>query len=128
MAQATNTNAVNFEPASQEAVDANADATHVGLWTAETGGLFLWGAAIAGDPAALELGERYRIEPGVLVITQSAGPGETEAMAKRGIAGRIAGTLYVSVHSGDPGVTGENEITQISRASITAANWTVTPA
>ena len=125
MAQAANTNAVNTPAAPAGAV--GDDCTHVGFWSAATGGSFLGRQAISTNPDALTLGERYTFPAGSLVITQPAGTNETEAMAQRAAGGKVAGGVWISYHTGDPGTTGaDNTITELGRVSVPAADWTIT--
>lgn len=123
MATASNTNALTFTAATSGLV--NTDATHVGLWTHSTGGTFLGGDSISNNPAPLALGEAYRLASGVLQITVPDGE-FTSAMSTRMVQGAISGTLYVSVHNGDPGSNGANAISGITRVSIVVADWTIT--
>lgn len=123
--QATNTNAMLSAAAAGAAV--GKDCTQVTLWTAAAGGSFLWGQAISTNPTALTLGEKYEIAAGALVLTQPIGPGETEAMARRAITGRIAGTLYLQFHTGAHGANGtDNVLPALARVAIAEADWTVT--
>ena len=119
MAQAVNTAAVLFA-----AGNAGDDTTHVGLWTALTGGTFLGAQAITADTAALQAGERFRLPASAVVITFPEGDFRP-AMAVRGVNGIIAGTLYLSLHSADPGTTGANQIAGTARQAIALADWTV---
>ncbi len=125
MAQATNTNAIESIAAPAGAV--GQDCTHVTLWTAAAAGALLWSRAITTNPDPLALGEPYQAAAGALVIDQPTGPGETEAMAARGIRGRIAGTLYLQFHTGAPGANGTgNVLPALPRVAIREADWTVT--
>ena len=123
MATATNTAAIVFEAAPADAV--GDDATHYGIWDAATNGNFLGGDTIGTNPTPLELGERYEIEASSITLTFLRGTdGFTEEMAKRQRDGAVSGTLYISVHDGDPGTTGANEITDLDRATIAESGWT----
>ena len=72
---------------------------------------------MSNNPDALALGEVYYVAVGGLVITQTAGSNETEAMAIRALRGRLEGTLYLAEHEDDPGNTGANE-GDLARISI----------
>ena len=126
MAKAVNTSAITFPVVTAR----GADATHWGIWDALTGGNFLYGGVNTDDTAALELGDNFRFSAGMLEIeqVQSAAARITERGAQRAIRGMITGTLYVSAHSSNPGITGAGEITAngMTRVAISAAGWTVT--
>ena len=121
MATAENTNEILSEATLEDGV--GEDVTHIGLFTDSSAGIFLWGRAITSNVDAIALGEKYRIPPRDVVLTQNLDGGETEAMARRALNGRIEGTLYVSFHTGAPGLTGANESSEIGRVAISA--WTV---
>ena len=126
MATATNSGAITWEAAPQTAIDGNADATHIGLWTALTNGNFLGGEAIGTDLSALILGEKYSIAASGLTITVP-NTDYTSAGGQRVVGGMVSTIIYVSVHSADPGGTGANEITDLARVSIAAGatGWTI---
>ena len=111
--------------AAADAAAVGEDATYIGIWTASSGGTFLWGRPITTNRAALVLGQQYQLAAGAVVITQNIGTGETEAMAVRALNGKLAGTLYFAVHDGNTGSNGANEITDIDRISITLNEWTI---
>ena len=92
------------------------DGTYLGIFGSSTGSDFRAGILISNNPDALAIGEVYYIShsptPG-LVITQVAAANETEASAQDALRGRLGGvgavTLYLSVHTADPGTTGASE-------------------
>ena len=123
MATATNTAGIQYGVATT----AGTDVTHYGLFTAASGGTFLLGDAITGNPSPIAIGERYQFAASALVLTLPEGD-FTPAAAARAIQGFVdEGTVYVSLHSGDPGGTGASELTDTwySRQSVVAAGWTV---
>ena len=108
MATATSNREIAFAGASGSSI--GDDITWLGLWLTASGSTgFLSGIQVSNNPDALALGEVYYIAAGGLVITQTAGSSETEAMAIRALRGRLDGTLYLAEHEGDPGTTGANE-------------------
>ena len=119
-ATAKNTNAVDSAAAS-----GNADATHFGLFDASTGGNFLQGGSLGNDPAALRSGDKYRIPANALTLTEANPAGGTSHAAERAVRGRIAGGVWVSWHSGDPGTNGANAISTVARTQIAASGFTV---
>ena len=121
MATATNNSEQAFAGASGSSI--NDDITWIGIWDSASGSAgFLAGIQVSNNPDALALGEVYYIAVGGLVITQTAGASETEAMAVRALRGRLDGTLYLAEHEGDPGTTGANE-GDLARISITDADF-----
>ncbi len=106
MATTSNRNKVVSAPAPAEAV--GHDCTYISLWSEHTTGDYLGSVAIAAtpNPAPLQEGERFQIEPRALELTQPEGPTETNAMAKRALRGRYAGGLWVQYHTGNPGPGG----------------------
>ena len=102
-------------------------ASHIGIHLTSTGVVaFLLGIPISGTAPSLSIGDEYDVAVGDLSIVQGVGTGETEAMAQRGLRGRITGTLFGSLHTADPGLTGANEILLTSRATIAESQWTIT--
>lgn len=102
------------------------DATHVSVWTAATGGTWLFNVAISNNPDPLEEGGRYRIAAEALVLTRSAGTGESEASAIRALRGILAGTTYWQLHTGNPGSAGTaNVLTGIARLSLALSAFTI---
>lgn len=101
------------------------DGTYVSIWTALTGGDFLAGIQISNNPMALALGEVYYIAASGLAITQTAATNETEAMAQRALRGRLDGTLFYAIHTGDPGTTGANE-SALARVSVAGTAFAYT--
>ena len=125
MAQAANTNAVTTVAAPSGAV--GDDCTHVAFWSAASAGSLLGTQALSNNPDALALGERYSFAAGALVLTTPAGANETEAMAQRAATGKVAGGVWVSFHTSDPGSAGTTgQITEFGRVSIPQADWTIT--
>ena len=85
------------------------DAMYVGIWDALTGGNFLQGAMLTNNPDPLALGEVYYIPAGDFAIVQNPGASETQAQAQRAVRGRVDGTNYYAIHTGDTGANGANE-------------------
>ena len=123
MAQASNTNLIQF-PA---ATIAGLDVTHIGLRTAQAAGTFLGGKAVSGNPAAIQIGQRYQLAAGEIDLVVANGD-YVAAMAERFVRGGIAAGLWISLHTGNPGNNGANEISEswYSRVQVPQASWTVT--
>ena len=105
---------------------ANSDATYYGLWDGDPddGGKFLWGNDFTNNPAAAQEGDRWRFAAGAIVYTQNRITArESEEAAKRKLAGLVSGGLWVTWHSGNPGINGANRITA---AKVAVSAWTVT--
>lgn len=125
MAQAANTHVVRSAAAPAAAV--GKDCTHITLWDAAADGEMLGKKAISTDPAALVLDARYEMAAGALTVSAPAGADETEAMARRAAAGKIAGGVWVQYHEGEPGAAGaDNVIADMGRTAVPEAGWTVT--
>ena len=111
MANRTNTNGVTFPGAPSSLI--NTDITHAGLWSAAAGGTFFGGEALSNDPDAVgALGEVFEVAVGAVGITVTMGDYQ-DALAGRVLDGGL-GTLYVSLHAGNPGTTGANEETAVT--------------
>ena len=125
MAQAANTRVVRSVAAPAGAV--GKDCTHVTLWSAAADGDLLGRKAISTNPAPLVLDARYEIAAGSLTVTAPAGADETEAMARRAAAGKVAGGVWVQYHEGEPGAAGaDNVIADMGRTAVPEAGWTIT--
>ena len=121
MATARNTADITFD---QSASGANGQvASHIGIWTAATGGTLVATHAVGTTPSGLALGERLQIAATSLTLTVPTGD-FTSNMATRGINGLIAGTLHVSANTGTPATTA-NQITALDRESIASTAWTL---
>ena len=120
MAVATNNKILDFT-----AGPVGADATHFGFWTAAVNGIWLGGTPINTNPTPLAANDRYQFGVSAIGLTFPRGEWQ-EAMAQRSAAGGVAGTLYISIHSADPGITGANEIPNSSRVVILSSEWTIT--
>lgn len=118
MAIATNDNVVQYPEPSPNAWP---EVDHVGLWTAATGGTFLGGGDLttAVTPGA---GDDVRFAVGDLdiVLTTAGISTMGEIRALQGYVGST-GSVYVSLHSGDPGETGANEINGNAYARVAVA-------
>ena len=122
MATASNTNAILSAAAQAGAV--GDDCTWISLWTAVTSGTFLQRVAISNNPAALQLGQQIRIAASGITLTATPANGETEAMAKRGLEGRLDGGVWVQFHDGDPGANGTSNVIPVARAAWADNNVT----
>ena len=125
---AENDGIINFDgaPASLNATDM----THYGYFSAAAGGTFLGSNAFSNDPDAVSaLGEVFRVADGAFEIPFSAGGDFNDAFCRR-LLGSGLGTLYVGLHSGDPGANGtsdeETDIAGFARKPV--ATWTVAAA
>ena len=123
MAVARNSAEISWPGATGTAI--GQDGTYVGLNSALSGGDFYAGIQISNDPMPLALGEVYYIAASGLAITQTAATNETEAMAQRALRGRLLGTLYYSIHTGNPGTTGANE-SALARVSVAGTAFAYT--
>ena len=105
------------------------DATHWGLWTAPTAGVFIVGGTNSTNTPALASGQNFLVEDEDAIITVPASVSGrlSEAGARKILAGLVSGTTYMSMHSSDPGNTGANEISGdgISRVSVDSTAWTI---
>ena len=104
---------------------ADTNITHVGLHLGSSGTDGFLVAIPLEVAVALPMSDEHEIVVDDLVIDQPTATGETDAMAERALEGRIAGTMYGSLHSADPGITGANEISLQSRAVITNSLWDI---
>ena len=103
------------------------DCTHYAAWDAANGGNLLQTGAIeaAPNPGALQLGERLEVAVGAIVLTQNPSVGQTEEMAKRALRGQIDGGIWISFHTAAAGNAGTENLINVTRASLPAANFTV---
>lgn len=124
MATAINSGLIEWEPAPTGAI--NDVPSHIGLWTALTGGTFLGGDAIGNTVTALVLGEKLQISALALTLTIPDGADFTPAMALRMVNGMISSSIYISVHEGDPGDTGASAI-PLARQEVATGGWTTAP-
>ena len=129
MAMAQNSTLIRSVAAPSGAV--GDDCTHVALWDDASGTTFLGSRAISTNPSALQLGERLEIAPGALTLSQPVGDGETEALARRALAGKVSGGIYLSFHTADPtnsgSVQGTNAmISELGRVQIAQNQFTIT--
>ena len=110
---ASNSGAIDFDGALQTMVDGSVDMTHYSFWTALTGGTFLGDDTFSNNPDAISaLGQVLGFADGALDIVAAAG-GLNDAFIQRVFAGGI-GTVFLSLHEGNPGTTGTNEETGIA--------------
>ena len=122
-ATAKNTAAVQSAGAPTGAI--GEDASWINLWSALTGGNNLGRQAFSTNPDALELGDRYELAASALVLTQPEGSGETNHLSERKLRGAVAGGVWVSWHTGNPGANGTaNPVTGIARTPVVAGNFT----
>ena len=127
MAVSRNTNEIAWQAAPPAAV--NEDAMYIGVWSALTGGSFLFGVQISNNPDALALGEVYYIASNGLAITQTAATNEAEASAQDALRGRLGGVgtvnRFYAIHTGDPGTNGANQAS-LDRVSLAHTGFTYT--
>ncbi len=112
-----------------EADQVGDDATHYGVYdgdpAADPPGNFLFGGSFTNDLDAAGLGDRWRLLAGEIVYTQAPAAGESEVSARRKLRGLIDGGLWVTFHSGNPGITGVNRI-EVTAAEVAEPGWTIT--
>ena len=94
------------------------DATYWGAWSAATGGDFLIGGVLTGNPDALSDMDRYEFAMDALTVELEASGNLSEAGAKKCLRGLFDATVYLSLHSSNPGTDGANQITVISRKEV----------
>ena len=103
------------------------DAMYVGIWTALTGGSFLFAVQLSNDPAALALGEVYYIAALGLAIEQTAAANEAQISTLEGLRGKLGAVgpsaRFYAIHVGDPGLTGANE-SDLPRVSLAYTDFT----
>ena len=123
MAQASNTNLIQFAPATIAGVDV----THIGIWSAQANGTFHGGKAVSGNPAAVAIGQRFQIAAGEVDVVVANGDFQA-SMAEKFVRGGILGGLWISLHTGNPGNNGANEVNEAwyDRVTVAQADWTVT--
>ena len=122
MAFARNTGEISWAGA-EAGMGVGDDGTFIGIFESISGTDFLAGITISNNPMPLALGEVYYIAAAGLVITQTAAANETEGMAQRALMGRLSGTLYYAIHTGDPGTTGANE-SDLARIPVAGGAFT----
>ena len=102
----------------------------LGVWTALTGGSFLFGVQLSNSPMMLENGEVYYIAAMQLAITQTAAANEVEASAQNALRGRLGGIgpvpYFWAVHTADPGTTGANQLPALARVSLAHSTFAYT--
>ena len=117
----SNTAAVTFPTPTS----AWAQPTHFGYRTAANGGTWIGGDALSAAVAAPQAGATVQFPANALVVELPPGEWEAGGVAK-GLVGFISGTLYVTLHSGNPGADGANELAGggYQRVAIPANAWT----
>jgi len=104
-----NTATVSFPTASGDWTEA----THLGLWDADTAGNFLWGGALTNARTVLS-GEGAELAVGALDASIStAFSAATRTAMLDALLGNTAlayAALWISLHSADPGTDGSNEL------------------
>ena len=98
--------------------------THYSLWTSMTGGTFLGATPLTGTPAAPAIGATVSFAAGALDITVP--DGELSSVGGgRAAAGITSSTVYVSLHSSDPGDDGSNELSGggYARVAVATGGW-----
>ena len=139
MARARNTDVIEFTSPTSDW--APVDPTYFGLWNHATNTAnsnFIGGVLLTSDNDAPEEDARIRFIALALSITVQGGlRGVRERdILKQQILGTSAGgattitdaNVWVSLHTGDPGNTGSNELTSANSPGYTratATNWTI---
>ena len=110
--------------------DYTAKPTHVGFWTALTGGTWLGGDEITNVSSYETPVDTTTIEFPVQGLEIEVPDGElTSNGAIRCTRGFVDGTIYISLHSADPGNTGANELSATggyARIAVESARWITT--
>ena len=102
------------------------DIGSVSVWTAATGGTFLWGVSLSNNPDALTLGQAIQIAANALVLNLLPGTGQSDALAIRMLSGVYAGGLYMQFHdSATFGASGTQNVANVARVNMGAGSWTV---
>ena len=98
--------------------------THFGVWSAASGGDFLGGSALGSTVTAPAIGADVEFAAGALDIEIPDGEFTTDG-ADLAIAGFIGTALYVSLHSSNPGSSGNNELSggNYARVMVASAGW-----
>ena len=123
-ARITNSEIIQYPIASRTT---GIDATYIGFWTALRGGEFLGSGLIKNNPDVIADGQRYNLPVDAINIDIPNGA-YTTAMAEKIADGMILGGMYISLHNGNPGATGANEISVswYARAWVAPSKWQVT--
>ena len=126
MGFARNTSEVAW-PGATQGMGIGDDAMYVGVWSALTGGNFLFAVQLSNDPAALALGEVYYIAALGLAIEQTAAANEAQISTLEGLRGKLGAVgpspRFYAIHVGDPGLTGANE-SDLARISLAYTDFT----
>lgn len=119
MAKATNRDQLILGAATGRQVGQRA--THVGLWSASTGGIWYKSQALAEPVIPLAENRRYVVPARAIEINIAEGD-FNYAMILRMLRGAVLGSIYVSVHTASGGETGANEI-GVARGAIRSNQW-----
>ena len=101
------------------------DPTHFGLWA---GTNFLYGAPLDVNVSAPAVGGDVSFVANKIVVTITGTTiGYTDAGHERMLLGLVTPVVQVSLHTADPGATGDNELTgrPYARITVAAASWTI---
>ena len=115
MATITNANLINFE--TYEGGGTAPDARSWKLFDSETGGVELWSADFAVDPALLTSDRFYQIEIGALPLQVPKGNhGASDAMARKAVLGMVSESVWIQLYnvSGNP---------DSDRVEIASSDW-----
>ena len=120
MATGTNDNEITWS-----ALPSGTDPTYVGFFTTSTGTGFIGANTITSNVAA---NTSFRLAPGALDINYTTGGDLVELGRRRAIAGVVDGGIWVSLHDGNPGNGGANEVSGGSyvRKNVASADISIT--
>ena len=122
MATATNTAIIQYA----QPIGNWTTPTHYGFWTSATGGTWLGGDALTSSVVQPTTGANVNFAATALTITVPDGE-FAAAGSRRAVEQGILGiSVYVSLHSADPGTTGASEITgnAYARVAVASSGWT----
>ena len=127
---ATATSNANVLSGAYQGTDAP-DCTHFTMWNHPTDRdaavNFLQAGTIAArpNPEPLQLGEKFEIPVGMIVLTQLPATDQSEEMVRRALRGQILGGVWVDFHTRDSTSTRRVGLIAVTAAALTAAQFTV---
>ena len=122
MAAITNDNTITFGPPTATWLDV----THAGIRFGGSGQAFYGRSALSNNPDPAQSGATVEFAAGDLDFSIPAGE-LTEAAVQAMATALVSSGLIVSLHSGNPGTTGANELSGsgYARVTVAAGDWTV---